>query len=216
MRAAASSRASGRLSSARADLAHRLVKFEVMPDGSCALDEEGRGVRGRKWVNWILVLGREVERHAARDDEPDTRGTCEQVREIRSGIDHVLECVEDEEELPFAQVVSEVITSGEGISDSGQYEFGVGEAGEWHPPDTVRVDVDELRSDLEREACLSRSTWTGDRYEPVAVTKKRGELGHFPLAPDQSRLRRRAKLWRRAFAATGSLRARAERAAHRR
>jgi hypothetical protein len=64
----------------RTDLTHRLVKFDVMPDGSCALDEEGRRVPARKRVNRVLVLGREVERNAACDDEPEARGTCEQVR----------------------------------------------------------------------------------------------------------------------------------------
>lgn len=122
-----------------------------MPDGSRALDEEGRRVRARQWVNRVLVLGREVERHTTRDDETEARGTCEQVREIRSGLDEMLERVEDEQGLSFAKVVSELVARAKGLSDSGKHEFDVGDAREWHPPDTVRVEVRKLRSDLERD-----------------------------------------------------------------
>jgi hypothetical protein len=43
--------------------------------------------------------------------------------------------VEDEKKLSLAQVVSELLASPECPPDCGKHEFGVREAGEWHPPD---------------------------------------------------------------------------------
>ena len=55
----------------------------------------------------VLTLGREVERRTTRDEDPHPRCAAEDLADQRRGGENVLEAVEDEEQLLFAQVPSQ-------------------------------------------------------------------------------------------------------------
>ena len=78
-------------------------------------------------------------------------------RELRRGLDHLLEVVEQEEHLPLADVLGEPVLRAERLRDRLRHERGLAEGGEPDPEDTRLVRRDELRRGLESEPGLARA-----------------------------------------------------------
>jgi hypothetical protein len=80
-----------------ADLADRRRRAETGGDRAGAFDEESRSVIGGQWFHRVPLLGFDVQRLAAGDEHHRVGRACKQQRDRRSGLDDLLEVVEEDE-----------------------------------------------------------------------------------------------------------------------
>ena len=162
----ARSRAGGRRGGGRS--LHGRVGGDLAPDRPGALGEERGRLLLRERLEPVLVLARDTKRRPARDEHSHLGAGAEDRADDRSGVEEVLEVVEEEQELPPAEESREVVGGTDRLGDLRGQELGIREARERHPEDTVVERPDEFRRDLEREACLSRTARAcdGDEARP--------------------------------------------------
>jgi hypothetical protein len=79
----------------------------------------------------------------------------------------------------------EVVGGPDGLGDLRGQELWIRKTRERHPEDAVIDPADELRSDLEREACLARAARACDGEEARPIREHRDELLELPLAADE-------------------------------
>ena len=112
MRAAASSSASGRLSSRRQS--SPIVSFGSKPRASAEeLDRLRLGQRRHR----VLDLAPDPEQLAAGDEQPEVRAAPRAARELGRGLDDLLEVVEQEQQLALADVLGEAVLGAERLRD---------------------------------------------------------------------------------------------------
>ena len=126
-----------------------------------------------------------MERRPARHEEAGAGAGPEDRADSRSGIEEVLEVVEEEQELSPAKEPGQVVGCPDRLRNLGGQELGVREPRERHPEDAVMEPADELGGDLEREPGLSRPSGAGEREETRPVRELRNELLELLLAPDE-------------------------------
>ncbi len=97
----------------------------------------------------------------------------------------MLEVVEEEQELSPAEEAREVVGSPDRLCDLRGQELGIRETRERDPEDAVVELPDELRRDLEREACLARAARAREGDEARPVREHRDELLELLLAADE-------------------------------
>ena len=91
--------------------------------------------------------------------------------ELGRGLDHLLEVVEEEQQLPLADVLGEAVPGAERLRDRLGDERGVAQRGEPDPEDAGLVRRDERRRRLEREPRLARAAGAGERDEARARSR---------------------------------------------
>ena len=79
----------------------------------------------------------------------------EQLREFARGLDHLLEVVEQQQELAFGDVLGEAVLRPKRLRDRLRHERRVAERGQADPEDARLEGGHELGGDLEREPCLA-------------------------------------------------------------
>ncbi len=87
--------------------------------------------------------------------------------------------------LSSAEEAREVVGSPDGLCDLRGQELGIRETRERNPEDAVVELPDELRRDLEREACLARAARACDGEKARPVREHRDELLELLLAADE-------------------------------
>jgi hypothetical protein len=97
----------------------------------------------------------------------------------------VLEVVEEEQELSPTEEFREVVGGSDRLGDLRGQELGIRETPQRHPEDAVVEPPDELRCDLEREACLARAARAREREKARPVREHRDELLELPLTADE-------------------------------
>ena len=111
-RAAASSTASGRLS--RLGRARRSSSSRLEPERVAEeLDRLGFGERQHR----VLDLASDAQQLAARDEQPEVRAGFDERGELGCRVDHLLEVVEQEQQLPLADVLGEAVLGAERLRD---------------------------------------------------------------------------------------------------
>jgi hypothetical protein len=120
-------------------------------------DRLGRG----EWRHLVLDLPLDAKELAARHEQGEARAALEESRKLWSGLDHLLQVVEEEEHLPLADVLGETVLGAQGLGDRLGHESGIAQGGEPDPEDSCFVAGDEHGRRLEREAGLPRAAGPG-------------------------------------------------------
>ncbi len=133
--------------------------------------------RRRQPRDRVLLLARDMEGGAARDDRGQVGAGPQQLGDDGRRADHLLEVVEHEEHLPDADVLGQQLERGpagrvrhaEDAADRGRDQGGLADRLEGHEPDAVREPVRHRGGQLEREPGLARSARSGQRQQPGAI-----------------------------------------------
>ena len=188
MRAAASSTASGRLSSRRQSSA--TVSLAPTRARAQKSSTASSSVKRRHRVGDLAVDAQEL---AARHEHPQLRTGAEQRREVRRRLDDLLEVVEQEQHLPLADVLGERHASRRASARScPTTKRRVADRRQPHPEDTRGEVADELRRGFDREPRLAGPARARERHEPRTLIADEGDnLRHLALAADERRHRPR-------------------------
>jgi hypothetical protein len=142
----------------------------------------------------VLLLARHVERGPARDDDRQPFPGPEEVGHDRTGIDDLLEVVEDEEGVsagdPLGQEIPRAprgcLDQTERPGDPRGDERGVADRLERDEPESVLEAVGRRRGQLERQAGLAGAARAGERQQPRR-REQPTRFGKLSLAPDEAR-----------------------------
>jgi hypothetical protein len=230
------------------DLADRLepgrVEHEMGVGGPGPLDEQldcrvhglvtggaAKGLRVVEHRHRHLVLGPQAERGTARDESGEPGGPVEQVCHERSGIDHLLEVVEGEEELLVGQVLAHgvgdrlatAVEEPERLGDGPADRIGLGHRGERHPSGAVGEPVGHPLDHRQGDPGLADPAGPGQGHQPhggpeecvchlvdlvLPTDQRRGGGGQSgqarPALPGAGRGWRGARGWRAGAAAQAS------------
>ena len=125
-------------------------------------------------------------------------GAEQRFRELSAGGNQVLAIVEDQEDLPIADVVRERFADGpvrslsnvehrcHGLSQQARMY----EGGQIDNPDAVGKTIEHVRGQFQRQARLAAPARAGERQQASGCHESQ-ELSDFPIAPDEVRQRAR-------------------------
>jgi hypothetical protein len=133
------------------------------------------------------VLAGHVERLPAGSQHGDRRRLPQdRLRQQRAGVDQVLAGVEDQQQLPFPQVLEQrvkgrprvLLRQAEHARHRVGQQRGVAQFGQLDDPGTVRVTGRGLRGRDQGDTSLADSARSDDRHEP-GFRQHRGDSGEF-------------------------------------
>lgn len=156
------------------------------------LRESARVWRCRQAGHRVLLLARHVQGDACSDQAGKVRTATEQLGNDRACADHLLEVVEDEEDVALADLVrhevdgraGRVVHQPQRPGDRRRDQIRVADRLQGDEPHPVRMALRGRRRDLEREPGLAGPAGSGERQQPGAL-EQGGGLGDLPLAPDE-------------------------------
>ena len=154
-----------------ADLVHGRRRLELGSDGPCPLAEQDSSVVVRQGLDRVPLLGLDLERLAARDQELGVRCAREQRRDGGRGFDDLLEVVQENEEPFVRHVFEQAVVGAERGSDRTLDQGGIAERLQRHPEDTVREQLDRLGRELEGETRLAAPTRPRQRQQPMRANE---------------------------------------------
>ena len=158
-----------------AELGDRLVRIETR-----ALAKQFDRLRlGERWHR-VVDLARDPQQLPAGDQEPQVRARLEQLRKLRSRLHHLLEVVEQQQQLPVCDVLREPAPCPEHLRDRLCHQRGIAERGQADPEHARLERRHELGGNLEREPRLTRPSRPGQCDQARAVPKQTKHL--VPLA----------------------------------
>ena len=189
-----------------------LVEYELDALGSCALGEQGHGIgscdrdgvgrvdRGQR-QRWDAVdaLPRDAKGLPARDQQPNARTRSKYaVDNPRTDLDQVLAVVEHDQHLLRFEDVRQRLQhrltgagdDAECLGDLRSHDRLVRDRCELHQPNAIAVNVEQIRSGLEREASLARPAGSSQADEPCGLDQA-PHVRELLLAPDEARRLRR-------------------------
>ena len=152
MRAAASSTREREVVEARAELGDLVARLEPR---ALAEERDGLGLGERR--HRVLDLALDAQELAARDEQREVGAGLDERGELGRRLDHLLEVVEQEQQLALADVLGEAVLGAERLRDRLGDERRVAERGEPDPEDARLVLGHELGGGLEREPRLARA-----------------------------------------------------------
>ena len=165
---------------ARAQLADLLGRLELRP-----LAEERHGVGLGERRHGELDLAPHAQQLAAGREHGEVGAGGEERRELAGGGDHVLEVVEQHEQLALADVVGEPVLRAERPGDRLRHQAGIAQRGELDPEDPRVVVGNERAGGLDRQTCLAGAARAGERQEARAAGDAREHLLELALATDE-------------------------------
>ena len=140
------------------------------------------GERGHR----VLLLAREVERLAARDDQAEVGAGRKWAGESCGRVEEVLEVVEEQEEVLVGDVLGEAVVGSDGPSCFLEHEGGVAQRCERHPEDAVGVVVAGCGRGLQGEPGLAGAAGAGEGEQAnVVAGEEREHLGELVLAAEE-------------------------------
>ena len=181
---------------------------EVRPDAASPLDEQldrlelaevvGRGARRSRWErqrrNRHHVLASHAQRLAARHEHLQARAVGEQPDERRRGNRHLLEVVEDDQDLLRAELAAQLVerralggvAEADRGRDQGEHGVAVGCRDEFDEVDAVGEPVDLVGGGADGEPGLAAAAGTGQRDEPdVLVVEALANGAELRVAADE-------------------------------
>ena len=124
----------------------------------------------------VLDLATDAKQLAGGDEHPEVRTRLGKRGKLRCCLDHLLEVVEQQEKLTFADVLHAGRPSHQASALSLQDKRRVVHGGEPHPEDPGPELADELGRPPRSPVASSRAARTGQRHEPSAVAQQSGRL----------------------------------------
>ncbi len=168
------------------ELGDLLGRLDLRP---LAKQRDGFGL-GKRWHR-ILDLSLHAQERAARDEERQV-GTCgEEGRELGRRLDHLLQVVEQEEQLALADVLGKPVLGAERLRDGLRDECGVAQGGEPGPEDASLVRGNERSCRLERKPGLAGTSGTGQRDQAGSALDSLEDLRELTLPADEGARRAR-------------------------
>ena len=153
-----------------------------------------RGQRQRR--DGELLLARDPQRRAAGHDDRQLGRRAQEVGDDRRPGDDLLEVVEHEQRAAVAEVLLDPVDRGtlgreqaERRGDRGGDEVGVGDRRQRHEPRAVRVALDAVARQRQREPRLARPAGPGERQQARPVEQRR-RLVDLRAADEGGELRR--------------------------
>ena len=165
---------------APAELGDRLVRLELRARAE-ELDSVRLGQRGHR----VIDLAADAKELAARDQQLQVGAPLEQLAQVRRRLDHLLEVVEQEHELPLFDVLGEALLGAQCLRDRLHHERRLAQRGERDPEDPRLERGHELCGRLERKPRLAGATRPGERQEPRTVPEQADKLIALPPSADE-------------------------------
>ncbi len=141
------------------------------------LDRVGLGERGHR----VLDLAGDTQEFAGGDEQREVGAGGEERRKLGCRLDHLLQVVEQQEQLPLCNVGGEIVLGAERVGDRLTDEGGIAEGGQPDPEDACLVGTDETGSCLDRESRLARAARTCERDEAGALLDAGEHVGELSL-----------------------------------
>ena len=179
------------------------IGHQLSPEPAGPLDKEYGGVARRERFQPILLFARHVQWGPAGYEQLKSARGREQGAHRRSGIEEMLEVVEQDQELLAAEESDEVVARSHCLPEFRGHEFRVGQPGERHPEDAVAEPATSSAATWSAEAGLTGSSRPGDGQKPRAAREQRDELVRPPAPSLRAGSRRRAGWWRQASCSGG-------------
>jgi hypothetical protein len=170
---------------AAADVGHGTIGGEARPDGPCTLAEESHGIVLGQGRHRILLLDREAQRLTAGGQQLELGRGGDELGQAGRAAEHLLDVVEQEKRPTVAQVPAQVISSADGLGDSGLDQLWIADLLERYPPDVLEV-VRNLGRELKGEARLPGPGWADERQQAL-LAQQLDRLGQLPLPADKRR-----------------------------
>ena len=208
-RAAASSMASGSPSRRRQISATAswlpFVEREVGPHLAGSAHEQGLGVGRGKGRDGQLLLVAQPQRRARGGDHGQVGRGREQPRDERSGLQHVLEVVDAEQQLAarherlqgVLDLRARRLAQAERLRHRRGHERRLAQRRQLDEGRAVAVAIPQLLDQLQREPRLARPARAGQRHQPRAALEQLPHPVQLRAAPDQPGRRRMADRRRR-------------------
>ena len=165
---------------AAAELVDRLVRRQ---SGARAEEIDRLGVRERR--HRVLHLAPHTKVLAAGRQQPQVRARFDQRRQLRRGVDYLLEVVQQQQQLPFPDVLMEPLPRPERLRDRRKHQVGVAQPRQLDPEDAGLEVGHQLPGHLDREPRLARAARTGQRDQARPALEQRGQLLDLAFAPDE-------------------------------
>jgi hypothetical protein len=132
------------------------------------------------------VLARKFERDPARDQQLEARRCCEQLCQLRRDRKHMLEVIQNEQDLTRSQVATQALEQRlpagcadmQGLGDGGQDVTRVAQRRELGEHDPIRERSMELGGRLQREPGLADAGRSREREQPYVGTREHGTHLH--------------------------------------
>ena len=148
--------------------------------GPGAGDEQLNGLGRRQRIDRDIVLAREAEHHPAGGEDRQLLAIGEQIGNPRGGIDHLLQVIEDEQQMARLQIGDQLaidrqrtlITQAQPAGNSGQDQILIVYRGQIDEPGPVAELPGDLGSDLQGQAGLADAAWAGQRHERYVVAEE--------------------------------------------
>ncbi len=153
-------------------------------------EEELGSVLGLERGDRVRLLGRKAEQLAAGDEQLQVGAGCEQLGQPGSGLDDVLEVVQEEQQRLVGDVLGQAVLGPERLRGRLQHQLRVAQRRQRHPEHAVRVAVRRLGGGLEAEPRLARAPRPGQRQQPRALEQAE-HLRELVLPAEERRRRNR-------------------------
>ncbi len=190
----------------RTELSDLLARSELRAH---AEELDGLGLGERRHL--VLDLTAHAQALATRDEQGKVGAALDERRELRRRLDHLLQVVEQQQQLPLADVLGEPVRGAERLRDRLGDERRIAERGQADPEDARLVLGHERRRRLDREPCLARAAGAGQRDEARSVLEPREHLEQLVVSAHERARRSSAGSCSRSSSAAGRSRFRAER-----
>ncbi len=148
----------------RTELSDLLARSELRAH---AEELDGLGLGERRHL--VLDLTAHAQALAARDEQGKVGAALDERRELRCRLDHLLQVVEKQQQLPLADVLGEPVRGAERLRDRLGDECRIAERGKADPEDTRLVLGHEGGRRLDREPGLPGPAGAGEGDEPRAA-----------------------------------------------
>ena len=149
-----------------------------------ALTEQRHGLGRGERRHRVLDFALDAQELAARHEHVQIGAGAEQRRQLGRRLDHLLQVVEQQEQLAFADVLGEAVLGSQRLGNRLADQRRVAQRGEADPEDACLVGRDKRCRRLERESSLPRPARARQRHQPCAAD--RGEqLAQLTLPADE-------------------------------
>ena len=136
-----------------------------------ALAEQRHGLGRGERRHSVLDFALDAQELAARHEHVQIGAGVEQRRKLGRRLDHLLQVVEQQEQLAFADVLGEAVLGSQRLGNRLAHQRRVAQRGKADPEDARLVGRDERCRRLERESSLPRPARARQRHQPCAADR---------------------------------------------
>ena len=138
-----------------------------------------------QWRHRVLDLALDAQQLTGRHEQREIRARAQERRKLGCCVDHLLEVVEQQQQLALADVPGKVVLCAERLRDRLGHERRVAQRRQPNPEDACLVFRNERRRRLQRKPRLARATRPGQRDQPRAALEPGKHLRQLPPPADE-------------------------------